>query len=399
LRSTDQNQWDPTKCIIAGIGETPFYRDSLQSELGLAATAIRAAAKDAGIAVDEIDGLVSYSLDTSAAPGYLAMNLGISALSYWGAAEGGGNATCAVIAQAVAAIEAGLASTVAVYRSMNGRSGRRFGQAWTENSWVGGSVYNEEYAIPFGVLAPVQVYALRAAEYFRRYGVTSEQLGWIAVVTRQRANENPAAMMHDKTMTIEDHQSSRWIAEPLRLLDCCLETDNAAAVIVTRADRAADLPSPGAAILAAAMTSSPSAHGPVFYAPLEPDLTDTSAHYIAPRLFQMAGLSPVDIDVAQIYDSFTIAVLAQIEAYGFCSVGEGGDFVDGGSRIDLGGELPINTYGGQLSGGYVNGFSGVIEGVRQIRGTSTSQVEDAEVCLVTGGMATTTSAMILGPAT
>lgn len=230
----------------------------------------------------------------------------------------------------------------------------------------------------------------------RRYGLTSEQLGWISVVTRRRANANPAAMMHDRPLTIDEHQESRFIAEPLRLYDCCLETDNAAAVVVTSADRAADLPNGAASILGVAMGSSRSGHGPILYTPLEEDLTDTSADLVASRLYAQTGIGPADIDVAQFYDSFTIAVIAQLEAYGFCAKGEGGPFVDGGDRIDLGGDIPINTFGGQLSAGYVNGFSGVLEGVRQIRGTSTAQVPDASLGLVTGGMSTMTSAMILG---
>lgn len=361
----------------------------------MAVEAIGAAIVDAGLVPADIDGVISYSIDTTATPGYLAMNLGIHELDYWGEADGGGNATCAVIGQAVAAINAGLASAVVVYRSLNGRSGRRLGQAFTSSPWVGASPDLEEYAMPFGLLAPAQVYALRAGEYVRRYGLTSEQLGWIAVVTRRRANQNPAAMMYERTMSIEDHQSSRLIAEPLRMLDCCLETDNASAVVVTSSDRVADLPNGGASIVSVAMGSSPSGHGPILFTPLEADLTDTSADRVASQLYRRAGLGPADVDVAQLYDSFTIAVLAQLEAYGFCGKGEGGAFVSGGQRIELDGDLPINTSGGQLSAGYVNGFSGVVEGVRQIRGTSTAQVADAETCLVTGGMSTTTSAMIL----
>lgn len=389
------NKWEPGSCVISGIGETQFFTDSGRSEISLAAEAIKKAVDDAGLDMQEVDGIISYRLDTSGWPGFLAMNLGIENITYWGESNGGGNATCATVAQAVAAINAGLARNIVVYRSMNGRSGRRFGQAWNLEAWVGGNEHNEEYALPFGMLAPVQVYALRAAEYMRRFGLTSEQLGWIAVITRLRANENPSAMMYGRKMSIDDHQSSRMISSPLRMFDCCLETDNASAIVVSSAERARDLPSQPALILGAEMASGRSAHGPVFFAPLESNMTDTSADYLAPRLYAQAGVIADDIDVAQIYDSFTIAVLAQLEAYGFCGKGEGGEFVQGGTRIDLGGEIPINTFGGQLSAGYVNGFSGVTEGVRQIRGTSTAQVPGAKLCLITGGMATTTSAMIL----
>lgn len=391
------DHWPGGRYLIAGIGETDFSRDSGRSELAMAVDAITAAVDDAGLRLADVDGIINYSIDTTATPGYLAMNLGVHDLAYWGAAEGGGNATCAVIGQAVAAIHAGLASTIVVYRSLNGRSGRRLGQAFTSDASVGGGPDLEEYAMPFGLLAPAQVYAMRAAEYMRRFGLTSEQLGWIAVVTRRMANRNPTAMMHEVPLAIEQHQDSRFIAEPLRLYDCCLETDNAAAVVVTSAERAPDLANPGASILSVAMGSSRSGHGPILYTPLEEDLADTSADLVARRLYERAGVGPGDIDVAQFYDSFTIAVLAQLEAYGFCGKGEGGAFVEGGERIDLGGTIPINTFGGQLSAGYVNGFSGVLEGVRQVRGISTAQVADAELSLVTGGMSTMTSAMILGP--
>jgi acetyl-CoA acetyltransferase len=382
-------------CIIAGIGETAFSRDSRRSELSLALEAIHKAVDDAGLEIQEIDGIISYSLDTTASPGYLALNLGIPSLSYWGETDGGGGATCGVIAQATAAIGAGLARNVVVYRAMNGRSGRRLGQAWSHNPCVGGPDL-DEYALPFGVLAPVQLYALKAAEYIRRFGVTSEQLGWIAVVTRARANANPFALMYGRPMSIADHQASPLVAAPLRLLDCCLETDNAAAVVVTAATRHKDLPHKAALIMAAEMASAPTAHGPAFYSPFEPDLTQTAAHHLAPRLYAAANVTPDDIDVAQLYDSFTITVLSQLEAYGFCGRGDGGPFVDGGQRIDLNGDIPINTYGGQLSGGYVNGFSGILEGVRQIRGTSTNQIPGAQLCLVTGGALAITSGMILG---
>jgi acetyl-CoA acetyltransferase len=387
--------WVPGSCVIAGIGETAFTRDSGRSELSLATQAITSAVRDAGLDLQDVDGFISYRFDKTAWPGFLALNLGIQNITYWGESNGGGNATCATVAQAVAAINAGLARTIVVYRSMNGYSGRRLGQALNPEVWVGADENNEEYAMPFGLLAPVNVYALQAAEYMRHYGLTSEQLGWIAVVTRKRANENPAALMHDRRMSIDDHQASRMISTPLRMLDCCLETDNASAIVVTTAERARDLPSRPAVILGAAMASASSSHGPISYAPLEPNMTGTASDWLAPRLYAQAGVKASDIDVAQIYDSFTIAVVAQLEAYGFCGKGEGGSFVEGGKRIDLGGDIPINTFGGQLSAGYVNGFSGVTEGVRQMRGTSTAQLPGAELCLVTGGMSTTTSAMIL----
>ena len=390
------SEWTPGTCVIAGIGDTPFYRDSGMSELALARTAISGAIADAGMRPDDVDGFITYTLDTAAWPGFLAMNLGIREISYWGEASEGGNAMGAVVAQAVAVIRAGLARTIVCYRSLNGRSGRRLGQAWTTDREVGGGRGLEEFAMPFGLVAPTQSYAMLAQRYMYEFGLTSEQLGWIAVVCRKRANQNANAAMYGRPMTIGDHQHSRTISSPLRLLDCCLETDNAAAIVVTSRERALSHDSRPVAILGAAMASSKDSHGPVFYSPFEEGLTSTAADALAPRLYAQAGVTAADIDVGQIYDSFTIAVLAQLEAYGFCAKGEGGPFVEGGVNIDLGGRIPINTFGGQLSAGYVNGFSGLVEATRQLRGDAAAQVVGAQTCLVTGGMLTTTSGVILG---
>ncbi len=398
-------EWQRNGCAIVGIGESETYsRSSGKTELALAVEAIRAAIADAGIAAGEVDGVIAYEMDESAWPGWLASSLGIQRLNYWGRADHGGNASCGIVAQAVAAITAGLAHTVVCYRSLNGRSGRRFGLANREGASggngeperVGGTKDFFEYAHPFGLAAPGQVYGLLTQRHMYQYGTTSEQLGAIAVVCRENANRNPHAQMYGRPLDLEDHQNSRLIAAPLRLFDYCLETDGACAVVVTDAARAKDLPKPPAYIRAATQGLNAGRHGPLFAYPVSSDdPLVTCGKYTADRLYSMAGLGPDEIRVVQFYDCFTPTVLLQIEDYGFCAKGEGGPFVEGGANIRPGGRVAVNTAGGNLSEGYIHGLNHVVEGVRQIRGTSTTQVEDSDICLVTGGLPVETSALIL----
>jgi acetyl-CoA acetyltransferase len=227
------------------------------------------------------------------------------------------------------------------------------------------------------------------------FGTTEEQLGHIALACRARANANPAAQMADRPLTMDDYLSARIISSPLRLFDYCLETDGACAVVVTGAERAADGPQPPALIRAVAQSAGPEPQvGFLYPTLLRESLTTQTSKSVAETLYRRAGLGPGDVDVAQFYDCFTITVLLQLEDYGFCAKGEGGPFAASGA-IDKGGSLPVNTSGGHLSEGYIHGLNHIVEGVRQVRGTSTSQVPGAEVCLVTSGLPVTTSALIL----
>jgi acetyl-CoA acetyltransferase len=212
---------------------------------------------------------------------------------------------------------------------------------------------------------------------------------------RRRANANPAAQMSGRTMSQEDYLASPMISEPLRMLDFCLETDGACAVVVTSTERARDLAQPAVLVRAAAqgMAQDPQP-GSYFSALLRPSLTSHPSALAAETLYRRAGLGPEDVDVAQLYDCFTITALLQLEDYGFCKKGEGGPFAASGA-IDLDGVLPVNTAGGNLSEGYIHGMNHVVEGVRQLRGTSTSQVEGAEIGLVTSGIPVNTSALVL----
>lgn len=370
------------RCAIVGIGSTEFSRNSGVSELSLATRASLAALEDAALVPSDVDGIIRCDMDNVRAND-LAHALGISELNYLGENGPGGAAPAAMVGQAVAAIAAGLAKTVLVYRSLNGRSGVRYGKSPVVSETVGGSGTYDEFFGPYGLLTPGQIFAIMAQRHMLEFGTTSEQLASIALECRLRANSNPAAQMHDRTLTLDDYMDARMISEPLRLFDFCLETDGACAVVVTSAERAGDGPNPVVLIRAVAQGTVPDPQpGIQFPVLMRESITTLPAKATAETLYRRAGLGPADIDVAQLYDCFTITVLMQLEDWGFCDKGDGGPFAASGA-IGLGGGLPINTGGGHLSEGYIHGMNHVVEGVRQMRGTSSNQVEGAEVCLVT----------------
>ena len=377
------------KTAIVGIGCTEFSARSGRSETQLALEAIKAAIDDAGLSARDIDGLVRYDVDSST-DHVIQNNLGIANLRWDANAPIGGSATVRVIQAAVAGIVAGFADYVVCFRAMNERSGKRFGQSSVGGRVPGGMAF---YA-PFGLFSPAQQLAITARRHMHEYGTTSRQFGAVAAAFRKHANRNPRAMMHGRPMTIEDHQRSRLIADPLRLFDCCLETDGACAVVVTSAERARDLKQRPAYIMGIAQAQvSPHESVRPYY---RPNPIDPVEHRnIARDLFGMAGVEPKDIDVAQIYDHFTPGVILALEGLGFCKPGEGGPFVEGGRIEWPDGELPLNTSGGHLSEGYIHGLSLVLEGVRQVRGASTCQVKNAELSLVSAAPSGAGGAIIL----
>jgi acetyl-CoA acetyltransferase len=390
----DSQLWHRDLCAIVGIGCTDYSRDSGRSELTLAAQAAVAAAEDAGILPRDIDGIVRCDKDL-VFPHDLVETLGLAGLSYWGETGPGGAAPCAMIGQAVGAIVSGQATSVLVFRSSNGRSTRRRVDVPTRQLPVGGGGTYDEFFLPYGLFTPGQAFASVARRYMFEFGTNETDLGRVALACRARANSNPSAQMHARPLTMEQYLDGRRISSPLRLFDYCLETDGACAAIVTAADRAQDCPKPAALIRAVAQGSVTAPQpGPLFAELLRQDLLSLHAEVTAKRLYSRAGLSPEEIDVAQIYDNFTIAVLLQLEAYGFCAKGEAGAFVSSGG-IELDGKLPINTAGGLLSEGNLHGMNHILEGVRQIRGESYSQVPGAEVCLVASTALRPGSAMIL----
>jgi acetyl-CoA acetyltransferase len=390
------------RCAISGIGATRFSSDSGCSALSLAVEAALAAIADAGMAPADVDGIVRCDMD-AVAHNDLAEALGLPELTYWGSSGPGGAAPGGMIGQAVGAILSGQATTVLAFRSLNGRSGARFGRGAAGGSGggsgrprpVGGGGKYDEFFAPYGLVAPGQLFSLLARRHMIEYGTTEEHLGHIALACRARANANPAAQMVDRPLTMEQYLAARMISSPLRLFDYCLETDGACAVVVTSRERAEAGPHPPALIRAVAQSAGPGPQvGFLFPTLLRSSLTTQTSKALADRLWRRAGLGPDEVDVAQFYDCFTITVLLQLEDYGFCAKGEGGPFAASGA-IDKGGTLPINTSGGHLSEGYLHGLNHIVEGVRQIRGTSTSQVPGAEVCLVTSGLPVTTSGLVL----
>src|ERR1700730_15372279 len=382
------------RCAIVGIGATDYSRSSGRSDLSLATQAALAAADDAGLSPKDIDGIVRCDMYL-VRRNDLVDSLGLDGLSYYGEVGPGGVAPCGMVGQAVAAIMAGMASTVLVFRCLNGRSGRRYGQSSAKETRVGGGGTYDEFLLPYGLLTPGQIFGLIAQRHMMEYGTSDKDLGHIALVCRARANANPAAQMHDRPLTMDDYLAARMISRPLRLYDFCLETDGACAVVVTSAERAADCAKPPALIRAVAQGSGPSPQPGIQFPVLMRDcITTLPAKVVGETLYRRAGLGAADIDVAQLYDCFSITVLMQVEDYGFCPKGEGGPFAASGA-IDLGGTLPINTGGGHMSEGYIHGMNHIVEGVRQIRGESTSQVPGAGVCLITSTPLPPGSAMIL----
>ncbi|MGW2189528.1 lipid-transfer protein [Streptomyces sp. NPDC001719] len=374
------------RAAVVGIGATEFSKDSGRSELALAAEAVRAALADAGLTPADVDGLVTFTMDTSPEI-TVAQAVGIGELSFFSRVHYGGGAACATVQQAALAIAAGVAEVVVCYRAFNERSGRRFGvgvqrrEPSAEGTALG-------WALPFGLLTPASWVAMGARRYLHTYGLEPEVFGHVAVTDRRHAATNPAAYFHGRPITLADHAASRWIAEPLRLLDCCQETDGGQALVVTSAERARGLPHPPAVIVAAAQGAGRAQEQMTsFYRDDLTGLPETGA--VARQLWGSSGLSPGDIDVGILYDHFTPYVLMQLEEFGFCGPGEGADFVASDT-------LPLNTHGGQLGEGYLHGMNGIAEAVRQLRGTAVNQVAGAGRVLVTAGSGVPTSGLLLG---
>ena len=383
------------RCAIVGVGSTDFSKDSGRSVLTLVTEATLIALVDAGLTPADVDGVVHCDHD-EVTPTDLTESLGLD-IDYWSCVGPGGVAPAGMVGQAVAAIVSGQASTVVVYRGLNGRSGRRFGAGVTSvgQARAGGNQSWDEFFVPYGLLTPGQFFALLAQRHMTEHGTTVEQLGSIALACRQRANANPDAQMYERKLTMDDYLGSRVIPDPLRLFDFCLETDGACALVVTSTERARDLRQPPALIRAVAQSAMRGGQGGTMFPVLvRPDALSMAARRTSDLVYRRAGLGPADVDVAQLYDCFTITVLLQLEDYGFCARGEGGPFAESGA-VDMSGSLPINTAGGHLSEGYIHGMNHVVEGVRQVRGQSTSQVEGAEVALVTSAPPIASSALLL----
>lgn len=405
--------------VLVGVGETEYTKwggITDRSEYQLALEAVGAAVADAGLGIDEVDGLTSFAEDRNDAI-FVAADLGLPELRYASLSwlPGGGGA-CAAVANAAAAVETGQAEVVVVYRALCQGQFRRFGRG--PGNAVGGKVApaggrsavprlrrarslleaHVAFTMPFGMFGPPIAYAMVLQRHMHRFGTTAEQMGHVAVGTRAHAARNPRAVMGDRPMTMEDYLGTRMVSEPFRLFDCCLENDGACAVVVTTAERAAHLAQPAVEILGTAQgTLQGFGHGQYTNVGMpDDDYASAGARGVAARLWARAGVGPADIDVAQIYDHFSGLVLLSLEDFGFCGRGEGGPYAGSGALSWPDGALPTNTHGGSLSEAYIHGLNHVVEGVRQLRGQSTCQVEGAGTCLVTSAAGVPTSALVLG---
>lgn len=388
------------KTSIVGLGQTEFSKNSGRSELRLATEAILAAMADAGLEVNDIDGLVRYTWDNTTEAA-IVNALGLPSLKYYGETEFGGVNCCGAVAQASAAIEAGLASCIVFYRTLNARSGVRYGRGERILSEEDGRLINRQpeppgdiYSAPFGLLVPGQHHALYAQSYKGHYGLSDDQftdmLGSVAVTQRAYANNNPNALLRDKPLSMDDYRAGRVITEPLRIYDYCLETDGAMAMVIVSRERARSMGVKAVDVLSAGQYIYPGSVPMFLYAPVTHTLAPPEA---GEDLFGKAGLTPSDIDVAGIYDATSMMVPLALEDFGFIGRGEAHQFLTSGGN-GPNGALPVNTHGGLLSEGYFHGLNTIAEMVRQLRGESPNQV-DAETAFITLRGA---SSMILGRA-
>ncbi|GAB11704.2 hypothetical protein GOARA_082_00930, partial [Gordonia araii NBRC 100433] len=358
---------------IAGIGATDFSKDSGRTELRLAAEAVTAAIADAGLTPADVDGLVTFTMDTNMEVA-VARATGIGELNYFSRIHYGGGAACSTVQQAAMAVATGVCDVVVAYRAFNERSGNRFGQVSADVAMQATSSGTDNaFSYPHGLSTPAAFVAMVAQRYMHEYGATSEDFGRIAVVDRKHAANNPNAFFYGKPITLDDHQNSRYIAEPLHLLDCCQESDGGVALVIVSAERAKDLPHPPAVIAGAASGSGTDQYIMTSY--YRDELAGLPEMGLVGRqLWEQSGTTPDDMDAAILYDHFTPYTLMQLEELGFCGRGDAKDFIAEPGALEVGGRLPLNTHGGQLGEAYIHGMNGIAEAVRQVRGTSVNQV-------------------------
>jgi acetyl-CoA acetyltransferase len=384
------------RAAIAGIGATEFSKDSGRSELQLAAEAVLHALDDAGLSPKDVDGISSFTVDSNDEVD-LSATLGFQDVRFFSRTPYGGGGACGIVHHAAMAVATKSANVVVCFRALNERSGKRYGAgAYYRAITSSTDIHRFSWYMPFGLLTPASWIAMTVRRYMHETGVTSEDFGRVAVLLRKHAAKNPAARFYGRPITLDEHQASRWIVEPLRLLDCCLESDGAVALIVTSTEQARRLKQVPAVIAASAQGMGPEQESMTSY--YGRDMSHLlELGVVGCQLWEMAGIGPGDIQAAMLYDHFTPFVLMQLEELGFCGRGEAARFVAEGN-LELGGRLPINTNGGLLGEAYIHGVNNVAEAVRQIRGTSVNQVGGIANVLVTAGSGVPTSGLILSAA-
>ncbi|HMF04992.1 MAG TPA: OB-fold domain-containing protein [Acidimicrobiia bacterium] len=378
------------RVVLSGVGRSAIGRRLMVDPLSLAVDACQAAVADAGLTLDDIDGLSTYP-GTSAGGisegGVTAVEEALRLRPTW--INGGGDlpGPGGAVIQAMLAVAAGLCRHVLCFRTVwestaavlgvGGLGGRVSGPLW-------------EWRAPFGAMSAANWIAMNANQYLHRYGATREMLGWIAINGRTNAARNPRAIYRDP-MTMDDYLAARPITSPFGLYDCDVPCDASIAVVVSDASVAPDLPKPGIRVEAVGTQIIERVSWDQGTLTHEPQVIGQSAH-----LWTRTGLRPADVDVALVYDGFTFNAISWLEALGFCDFGEAMDWLDGGRRIALDGELPVNPHGGQLSEGRTHGFGFFYEAMKQLRKEADErQVPDARTAVVTSGGGTPSSVVIL----
>ena len=365
---------------VVGIGETTYYKrgQSPDAEFKLGIEAILKACDDAGLDPRDIDGFASYSNDRNDPP-RLAAALNLKELRFsnmqWGGGGGGGSGA---VGNAAAAVATGYADCVVVFRALAQGQFGRFGQGPRVPTVQG----RMAYTAPYGLMSPAQSFAMRVNRLFHDTPVGPETLKAVSLASYHHAQQNPRAVMYGRPLSSEDYDNSRWIVEPFHLFDCCQENDGAAALILMSADRAKDFKQVPAYILGVAtgvpVRAAAGVHNAVDYA-------TSNFKSVAPHMYEMAKMSPSDVQVAQIYENFTGGVVMSIIEHGLCTYENANEVLTFDNLVAPDGKLPLNTSGGNLAECYMHGLELQVEAVRQIRGQSTNQVPDIDVSLVASG--------------
>ncbi|CBL43750.1 conserved hypothetical protein [gamma proteobacterium HdN1] len=381
------------KSAIVGVGTTEFSKNSGRSELSLACEAVIDALRDSGLKPSDVDGMVTYTMDTNDEI-EIGRAIGCNDLSFYSRVPHGGGAPTGCIEQAAMAIATGVAEVVVCYRALNGRSGHRY-SAGVSGNIVTGDMIHYGWYLPYGLLTPASWVAMYHQRYEHLFGNTKDALAEIAIATREYAVTNPRAFFHKRPLTREEYNKGKPIALPFNLYDCCQESDGGCAVVVTTPERAKHLNHLPVMVKGVGMCAERNTEAMTnFYA--DEIAAIRSMDLAAKQAYAQSGLTPEDIDAAIIYDAFTAIVMWQLESWGFADTGKAAEFVlSGALRKD--GRLPTNTHGGQLSEAYIHGMNGVNEGVRLVRGTSNNQpAKVINNVLVTSGVGVPTGGMLLG---
>lgn len=374
----------PRTTAVVGVGATEISRNSGVPVGVLAARAVRAAVEDAGLTLADVDAIIDYQVGDSISAVALAASLGIREFGWVEDVSGGGQHAASILGRAAMLVDSGVAEVVVVFRALNGRTGKRMGQTTVGLSDEG------HFFAQYGLAGPPQLFALSATRFLHDRSMGPDDLAAVALQLRAHAVANPGALMReplDRAM----YDASPYVAEPLRRLDCCQETDAACAVVVTRLDRARGGPHAPVVIRGVARGGGPGASSQ----DRAEDVAALFSRYVAGPLWRSAEMTSGDIDLAQLYDAYTWVVLAQLEDFGFAERGSAGQLIRSGGAT-YGGAIPVNTNGGLLSEGYVHGFNNVVEAIRQLRHEAgPRQVPDVATALVTGFSGSFGSAAVL----